>query len=96
MYCSFKIGNIFRYFIGSSGSTVSFRIREDREILGFEQSTTFNRFCGDDESDCEQPAHWTIVYWPNSRGIVVERSSLYSACMDEGLTSAQQINGGNG
>nr|XP_011415600.2 GDP-fucose protein O-fucosyltransferase 2 [Crassostrea gigas] len=51
-----------RYFIGSSGSTVSFRIREDREILGFEQSTTFNRFCGDEESDCEQPAHWTIVY----------------------------------
>ena len=52
----------FRYFIGSSASTVSYRIREDREILGFEPSTTFNRFCGDDESDCEQPAHWTIVY----------------------------------
>ncbi|XP_022333268.2 GDP-fucose protein O-fucosyltransferase 2-like [Crassostrea virginica] len=51
-----------RYFIGSSASTVSYRIREDREILGFEPSTTFNRFCGDDESDCEQPAHWTIVY----------------------------------
>ncbi|XP_061169362.1 GDP-fucose protein O-fucosyltransferase 2-like [Saccostrea echinata] len=51
-----------RYFIGSSASTVSFRIREDREILGFEPSTSFNRFCGDDESDCEQPAHWTIVY----------------------------------
>lgn len=52
----------FRYFIGSSASTVSYRIREDREILGFEPSTTFNRFCGDDETDCEQPAHWTIVY----------------------------------
>jgi peptide-O-fucosyltransferase len=64
-----------RYFIGSHVSTLSFRIHEDREILGFQPSTTFNSFCrnandtmvvdGEDNNDaslCEQPARWTIVY----------------------------------
>ncbi|KAG8432657.1 hypothetical protein GDO86_017047 [Hymenochirus boettgeri] len=51
-----------RYFIGTSVSTFSFRIHEEREILGFEPKTTYNRFCGDKEKNCEQPTHWKIVY----------------------------------
>ncbi|MFH4982918.1 hypothetical protein AB6A40_009627 [Gnathostoma spinigerum] len=51
-----------RYFIGSYVSTFSYRIQEDREILGFHPSTTFNRLCPDQKSDCEQPARWKIVY----------------------------------
>ncbi|XP_039611253.1 GDP-fucose protein O-fucosyltransferase 2 isoform X1 [Polypterus senegalus] len=51
-----------RYFIGTSVSTFSFRIHEEREILGFDPKTTYNRFCGDNEKDCEQPTHWKIVY----------------------------------
>ncbi|XP_041057187.1 GDP-fucose protein O-fucosyltransferase 2 isoform X2 [Carcharodon carcharias] len=51
-----------RYFIGTSVSTFSFRIHEEREILGFEPKTTYNRFCGDEEKECEQPTHWKIVY----------------------------------
>ncbi|XP_060590227.1 GDP-fucose protein O-fucosyltransferase 2-like [Ruditapes philippinarum] len=52
-----------RVFIGSHVSTFSFRIHEEREILGFDQETTFNRFCGDDEpKDCEQPTKWKIMY----------------------------------
>ncbi|MBN3307913.1 OFUT2 fucosyltransferase, partial [Amia calva] len=51
-----------RYFIGTSVSTFSFRIHEEREILGFDPKTTYNRFCGDEELDCEQPTHWKIVY----------------------------------
>lgn len=52
-----------RVFIGSYVSTFSFRIQEEREILGFDPETTFNRFCGDDESkDCEQPTKWNIKY----------------------------------
>ncbi|XP_070980005.1 GDP-fucose protein O-fucosyltransferase 2-like isoform X1 [Oncorhynchus clarkii lewisi] len=43
-----------RYFIGTSVSTFSFRIHEEREILGFEPKTTYNRFCGDSEKECEQ------------------------------------------
>ncbi|XP_062862490.1 GDP-fucose protein O-fucosyltransferase 2 isoform X2 [Trichomycterus rosablanca] len=50
-----------RYFIGTSVSTFSFRIHEEREILGFDPKTTYNRFCGDDEKECEQPTHWKIV-----------------------------------
>ncbi|PWA31215.1 hypothetical protein CCH79_00002911 [Gambusia affinis] len=51
-----------RFFIGTSVSTFSFRIHEEREILGFNPKTTYNRFCGDSEKQCEQPTHWKIVY----------------------------------
>ncbi|KAL7384869.1 hypothetical protein ABVT39_010469 [Epinephelus coioides] len=51
-----------RVFIGTSVSTFSFRIHEEREILGFDPKTTYNRFCGDTEKECEQPTHWKIVY----------------------------------
>lgn len=51
-----------RYFIGSYESTFSFRIQEEREILGFDPDTTFNRLCPDNDSDCEKPSIWKIVY----------------------------------
>lgn len=52
-----------RYFTGSHVSTFSFRIQDDREILGFDPNTTFNRLCPDDQmDDCEQPAKWKIVH----------------------------------
>lgn len=51
-----------RFFIGTSVSTFSFRIHEEREILGFDPKTTYNRFCGDQEKACEQPTHWKITY----------------------------------
>ncbi|XP_066949925.1 GDP-fucose protein O-fucosyltransferase 2 [Macrobrachium rosenbergii] len=50
-----------RFFIGSYESTFSFRIQEEREILGFPVETTFNRLCGK-KKKCEQPAKWKIVY----------------------------------
>lgn len=48
------------YFIGTHESTFSFRIQEEREILGFDSKTTFNRFCPD-SGHCEKPSMWTIV-----------------------------------
>ena len=52
-----------RYFIGSYESTFSFRIQEDREILGFTKDSTFNRLCGDNEGlSCEKSTVWSIVY----------------------------------
>ena len=52
-----------RHFIGSYESTFSFRIQEEREILGLPVQSTFNRLCGDDEGDnCEQPTRWRVVY----------------------------------
>ncbi|CAI4231124.1 unnamed protein product [Auanema sp. JU1783] len=51
-----------RYFTGSHVSTFSYRIQEDREILGFKPETTFNRMCGDKEKDCEQPSKWKITH----------------------------------
>ncbi|CAB3403492.1 unnamed protein product [Caenorhabditis bovis] len=51
-----------RFFTGSHESTFSFRIQEDREILGFPPTTTFNRLCPDTNADCQQPTEWKIVY----------------------------------
>lgn len=53
---------ISRVFIGTSLSTFSFRIHEEREILGFDPKTTYNRFCGDQEDACEKPTHWKVLY----------------------------------
>ncbi|XP_050535208.1 GDP-fucose protein O-fucosyltransferase 2 isoform X2 [Daktulosphaira vitifoliae] len=49
------------YFIGTHESTFSFRIQEEREILGFHPETTFNRLCGDKMKDCAQPSKWRLV-----------------------------------
>ncbi|XP_019630147.1 PREDICTED: GDP-fucose protein O-fucosyltransferase 2-like [Branchiostoma belcheri] len=53
-----------RYFIGTALSTFSFRIHEERTILGFEPKTTYNRLCADNQSEkeCEQPSPWPVVY----------------------------------
>ncbi|XP_072020609.1 GDP-fucose protein O-fucosyltransferase 2-like isoform X2 [Amphiura filiformis] len=52
-----------RYFIGTGVSTFTFRINEERQILGFDPKMTYNRFCGHaEEPDCEQPSAWKIVY----------------------------------
>ncbi|KAG8524977.1 GDP-fucose protein O-fucosyltransferase 2 [Galemys pyrenaicus] len=51
-----------RFFVGTSVSTFSFRIHEEREILGLDPATTYNRLCGDEEPDCEQPTRWRVVY----------------------------------
>ena len=51
-----------RYFIGSYSSTFSFRIQEERELLGFQPKMTTNRLCGDNEEDCRQPTHWPAKY----------------------------------
>lgn len=48
------------YFIGTHESTFTYRIQEEREIMGFNSDTTFNRFCPD-TGKCENPSRWTII-----------------------------------
>ncbi|XP_043280500.1 GDP-fucose protein O-fucosyltransferase 2 isoform X2 [Venturia canescens] len=50
-----------RYFVGTHESTFTFRIQEDREIMGFPTETTFNRLCGK-EKKCSPGGQWTIVW----------------------------------
>ncbi|KAF0758874.1 GDP-fucose protein O-fucosyltransferase 2 [Aphis craccivora] len=50
-----------KYFIGTSKSTFSFRIQEEREILRLPVETTFNSFCGDNIVKCTQPTKWRFV-----------------------------------
>ncbi|XP_057322650.1 GDP-fucose protein O-fucosyltransferase 2 [Microplitis mediator] len=54
------ISSYARYFIGTYESTFTFRIQEDREILGFKKKTTFNSLCG--KKKCEKSSQWTITY----------------------------------
>ncbi|XP_068743866.1 GDP-fucose protein O-fucosyltransferase 2-like isoform X1 [Montipora capricornis] len=52
-----------KHFVGTCESTFSFRIHEERDILGFHGDHTFNCLCGDKElGKCEQPSKWRIVY----------------------------------
>uniref|UniRef100_A0A5K3FR73 GDP-fucose protein O-fucosyltransferase 2 n=1 Tax=Mesocestoides corti TaxID=53468 RepID=A0A5K3FR73_MESCO len=65
-----------RLFVGSSPSTFTFRIVEEREIMGFHPSSTYNAFCAvpgsdvvmyDDwrkRTDCEGLTPWSIVPEP--------------------------------
>ncbi|XP_011503317.1 PREDICTED: GDP-fucose protein O-fucosyltransferase 2, partial [Ceratosolen solmsi marchali] len=50
-----------RYFVGTHESTFSFRIQEDREILGFPTNTTFNVLCGN-EIKCSIGNKWEIIW----------------------------------
>ena len=51
-----------RYFMGSYESTFTFRIQEEREILGFPVKKTFEMLCADGKFDCEKGSIWKIVY----------------------------------
>ncbi|XP_012226759.1 GDP-fucose protein O-fucosyltransferase 2 [Linepithema humile] len=50
-----------RYFIGTHESTFTFRIQEDREIIGFASETTFNRLCKSNKK-CAAAGQWQIVW----------------------------------
>ncbi|XP_037935350.1 GDP-fucose protein O-fucosyltransferase 2 [Teleopsis dalmanni] len=51
------------YFIGTYESTFTYRIYEEREIMGFPKMNTFNTFCkSEDLSDCSKNSVWPIVY----------------------------------
>lgn len=52
-----------RKFIGTFESTFTYRIYEEREILGFPQEMTFNTLCKrDDLADCNKNSVWPIIY----------------------------------
>lgn len=52
-----------RYFIGSCESTFSFRIHEERDILGFNPDNTFNCLCTEKQiGKCEQPTRWRVQF----------------------------------
>ena len=53
-----------RHFVGSRESTFSFRIQEEREIMGFQTKSTFDMLCPDGEFDCTKGSTWKIV-WPD-------------------------------
>lgn len=50
-----------RYFIGTSESTFSFRICEERQLIGIPVDTTYNSLCPDNEPDCRQFTRWNVV-----------------------------------
>lgn len=57
---------VFRYFIGTADSTFSYRVREDRQFMGFSVDSTFNDFCGPSHNEhdpysCPGPVKWLLV-----------------------------------
>ena len=53
--------------MGSAESTFSFRIQEEREIMGFDVDTTFNMLCTEGEFDCKKSSQWKIKYPENQK-----------------------------
>ena len=51
-----------RHFVGSAESTFTFRIQEEREIMGFDVDSTFGMLCPDGKFDCEKGSVWKIAY----------------------------------
>ena len=51
-----------RYFIGSRESTFTFRIQEEREIMGFKLADTFDMLCGEGDYTCEGGTRWKIEW----------------------------------
>lgn len=57
--------SLARYFVGTFDSTFTYRIYEEREILGFGSKMTFNTFCvnfGTHAERCEPNSVWPIAY----------------------------------
>ena len=53
-----------RYFIGTRESTFTFRIQEEREMMGFSEEETFDMLCRDGEEECEGGTQWKIDWGP--------------------------------
>ena len=53
-----------RYFIGTRESTFTFRIQEEREMMGFREEDTFDMLCRDGEEECEGGTQWKIDWGP--------------------------------
>uniref|UniRef100_A0A182P6V3 GDP-fucose protein O-fucosyltransferase 2 n=1 Tax=Anopheles epiroticus TaxID=199890 RepID=A0A182P6V3_9DIPT len=52
-----------RYFLGTYESTFTYRIYEEREIIGFPKDLTFNTLCkSEKDMNCEKNTVWPIVY----------------------------------
>lgn len=53
-----------RYFMGTFESTFTYRIYEEREILGFSSESTFNTLCksSQETEECSKNAVWPIVF----------------------------------
>lgn len=53
-----------RYFMGTFESTFTYRIYEEREILGFPSETTFNTLCksSQETDECSKNSVWPIVF----------------------------------
>ena len=72
-----------RYFIGTRESTFTFRIQEEREMMGFREQDTFDMLCTEGQYDCEPGTQWKIVWaegrdWslPDGQNKKKERSEL--------------------
>lgn len=53
-----------RFFIGTYESTFTYRIYEEREIMGFPTVMTFNTFCKThyENNNCQKNPVWRIAY----------------------------------
>lgn len=74
-----------RYFMGTFESTFTYRIYEEREILGFPSETTFNTLCrSPNKSDeCFKNSVWPIAFWNLSITKWIKREYIFTFAFDK-------------
>ncbi|PAA80316.1 hypothetical protein BOX15_Mlig023470g3 [Macrostomum lignano] len=58
------VGSHARHFVGSRASTFTYRLVEERSLLGFARSSSIGVFCKGVEDDCEPGTYWAPQYEP--------------------------------
>lgn len=62
------------YLLGTFESTFSFRIREDRQLMGFSREDTYNQLCGSKDNESDHTSCAPPTYWKMPRGVWVEQA----------------------
>jgi len=65
-----------KYFIGSYESTFTFRIQEEREIMGFPVKNTFDMLCRNPGEKCEKGSKWLVNWGPPNKDWTLNKNSL--------------------
>ena len=71
------------FSLGSFESTFSFRIREDRQLMGFSKESTFNQLCGTKDNENNPSSCTPPTYWKMAEGIHGTKKSISSRKQSE-------------
>ena len=70
----FECNCVWVFCVGSTESTFSFRIREDRQMMKFSRESTFNQLCGRKDNDSDHTSCDPPTFWGMPEGLMMEKA----------------------